>query len=94
MKTPNKGEDRSAFIARCVSSEESKKDFPDNKQRVAFCYSQWGKTSKAEMEDDDDECEDMGKCPKCGAMGVKEDKGMTTCAKGCTYANSQRICGK
>lgn len=41
MPTPKKNEKKTDFIARCVSDEEAKKTFPDNSQRVAFCYKQW-----------------------------------------------------
>lgn len=41
MPTPNKGEPESKFIARCMNSGESKKTFPDHKQRLAFCFSQY-----------------------------------------------------
>lgn len=43
MPSPNKGESQSDFISRCMSSDEARGDFPDAKQRAAFCYSQWRK---------------------------------------------------
>ena len=48
MPSPRKGEDKSGFVSRCMSDEESKKTFPDQKQRVAFCNSQWGNKSKSD----------------------------------------------
>ena len=47
MPSPRKDEKERQFISRCVSSNEAKKSFPDQKQRVAFCYSQWKNKSKA-----------------------------------------------
>lgn len=41
MPSPRKDEKERQFISRCVSSNEAKKSFPDQKQRIAFCYSQW-----------------------------------------------------
>tara|TARA_Y100000296_G_scaffold73353_1_gene90740 strand:+ start:545 stop:937 length:393 start_codon:yes stop_codon:yes gene_type:complete len=46
MPRPNKNESKDAFISRCMSSEKSKKTFPDHTQRVAFCYSQWSNKTK------------------------------------------------
>lgn len=34
-----KNEDSKAFISRCMSSDVMRKEFPDNKQRAAVCYS-------------------------------------------------------
>ena len=50
MPSPKTGEQQSKFIQRCMSSNESQKSFPEQKQRVAFCHSQWknkGKSSGA-----------------------------------------------
>ena len=46
LPTPNSGETQSAFVSRCVGSDVVQRDFKDNKQRVAVCYSQWRKTKK------------------------------------------------
>ena len=40
---PKKSEKQSDFISRCAGNETMNKDFPDTKQRVAVCYSQWQK---------------------------------------------------
>jgi len=44
MPLPKKGEkeSREQFISRCMSNEETKKEFPDNQQRVAVCLSKAG----------------------------------------------------
>jgi len=39
--TRKKGEGERKFIARCMGSEVMKREFPDNKQRLAVCYSQF-----------------------------------------------------
>jgi len=46
MPAPKKGEKQNDFVSRCMSSEESKRSFPDTKQRVAFCNSQWRRKGK------------------------------------------------
>ena len=51
IPTPGKKEDRAKFISRCMSNPVMKKEFPDNKQRVAVCHTQWRK-KKASVEDD------------------------------------------
>ena len=56
MPNPNKGEQREDFLARCISSEESKKTFPDQQQRIAFCYSQWRKAHPGDKETKKNEC--------------------------------------
>jgi hypothetical protein len=46
LPIPKKSEKQGDFISRCSGDEIMNKDFPDNKQRVAVCYSQW-KEAKA-----------------------------------------------
>lgn len=41
LPKPNKGEEREAFIARCMGANVTNTDFPDNSQRAAVCYNQW-----------------------------------------------------
>lgn len=43
MPKPNKGESKSDYIARFMSSEEAKKSFPDEKQRYVVALSWWKK---------------------------------------------------
>jgi hypothetical protein len=43
LPTPEKNENETDFIARCVADDTVKNDFADQKQRLAVCYSQWGK---------------------------------------------------
>lgn len=53
MPSPKKNESKKNYISRCMSSQKTNKDFPDQKQRTAFCYSQWEKSSssKSRMEE-------------------------------------------
>jgi len=41
LPVPERGENRQKFIQRCMSDDVMKKEFPEQKQRVAVCYSQW-----------------------------------------------------
>ena len=41
MPEPIEGESEDEFISRCMSDEESMTDFPDQDQRLAFCFSVW-----------------------------------------------------
>ena len=47
LPKPKNKEKKSEFVSRCIGDNQTGKDFPDQKQRVAVCYSQWDK-SKAE----------------------------------------------
>lgn len=38
--TPREGESTDDFIGRCMGSEEAMEDFPDQDQRLAFCFSE------------------------------------------------------
>jgi hypothetical protein len=46
LAMPKKGEGKNDFISRFMSSELAKKEFPENKQRVAVAYSQWQREHK------------------------------------------------
>ena len=46
MPSPNEGEPKKDYVSRCMSSKEAKRDFPDQKQRVAFCHSKWSNKGK------------------------------------------------
>lgn len=41
MPSPRNNEGHDAFIERCMADSESRRDFPDQDQRLAFCESQW-----------------------------------------------------
>ena len=46
MPTPRANETERQFIARCVIDDESRRDFPNLDQRLAFCYSQYENREK------------------------------------------------
>jgi HK97 family phage prohead protease len=46
MPTPLNDETEDEFISRCMADEESNATFPDNEQRLAFCYSVWNREDK------------------------------------------------
>jgi hypothetical protein len=39
-------EDQSEFVSRCMGDSVMNKEYPDQKQRAAICYSQWRKAKK------------------------------------------------
>ena len=41
MPEPTADETQDEFISRCMADEESMTDFPDQDQRLAFCFSTW-----------------------------------------------------
>lgn len=45
LPKPRKNEAQNEFISRCMASDVIQNDFPNQKQRVAVCFSQW-KTAK------------------------------------------------
>ena len=58
LPTPNDKEKKSDFIARCMGNPTINKDFKDQKQKAAVCYSQYEKAkkkAKASIEFGDDE---------------------------------------
>lgn len=55
LPTPRKGQDQNAFMQKCMGNETIKKDFPDQKQRIAVCLSQFKrKKAKAASANFDD----------------------------------------
>jgi hypothetical protein len=68
-KKPN--EDKQKFVARCMGSETMKKEYPDNKQRVAICL---GQTRKGKSSLLDNVLEILGfsisyECDECESEG-------------------------
>lgn len=41
MPTPNESETESEFVSRCMGDDEAVEEFPDEEQRVAYCYAVW-----------------------------------------------------
>ncbi len=50
LPKPKTGEDKDKFVSRCMSNSVMKTDFPNNKQRLAVCFSQFSKKEDDEME--------------------------------------------
>lgn len=46
IPNPKNKEKKSEFVSRCIGDTQTSKDFPDQKQRIAVCYSQWDKAKK------------------------------------------------
>lgn len=46
MPYPTRGEDKEAFIGRCMNSKHAKEKYPDTDQRAAVCYSLWDTSKK------------------------------------------------
>lgn len=51
LPKPKKNEKQNDFISRCMSNDVMKKEFPNNKQRVAVCYSNFSRTKKGAKEE-------------------------------------------
>ena len=47
MPKPNKGESKDDFISRCVSDDEMMEKFPEQKQRLAVCYTYFEKANES-----------------------------------------------
>lgn len=47
IPSPSKDEKQSVFMSRCMGNETVKKEFPDQKQRTAICFSKFRKKSKS-----------------------------------------------
>ena len=59
---PNKKENQQEFVSRCMGNTVMLKDFPDQKQRAAVCYSQFKKHKKVKAEEMP---EDEASCQAC-----------------------------
>ena len=46
LPTKQPEEEKNAFTSRCMSDDMMKKEFPDSKQRVAVCLSQYKRRKK------------------------------------------------
>jgi hypothetical protein len=44
---PEKSEEQKKFVSRCVGDSSMVEEFPDQKQRIAVCYSQFKRKAKA-----------------------------------------------
>jgi len=46
VPTPRKGEEKQAFISRCMGDSVMVKEY-EQEQRAAICYSQWKRSKKS-----------------------------------------------
>ena len=46
LPAPKNKEKKTDFVSRCIGDNQTGKDFPDQKQRIAVCYSLWDKAKK------------------------------------------------
>jgi len=80
LPKPKNKEKKTEFVSRCVGDDQAGKDFPDQKQRIAVCYSQWDKAKKeasASVELNDDEFLFFveSDCLECdGAISASEEE--------------------
>ena len=49
LPKPKDGESQDDFISRCMSNDTMKKDYTDNDQRLAVCFSQWKKKDETNI---------------------------------------------
>ncbi len=50
LAKPKKSESKKDFISRCAGDSNTNKEFPDQTQKLAYCYSAWKeKKSKASI---------------------------------------------
>lgn len=66
LPTRKKGEEKKAFISRCMGNSQVKKDFPDQKQRTAVCFS---RASREQPEFTQSELEALGTALPIGTRG-------------------------
>jgi hypothetical protein len=63
---PKKSEKQGDFVSRCMGDETMNKDFPDQKQRAAVCYSQFKKAKASAMATvGEGKDEILIECPDC-----------------------------
>jgi hypothetical protein len=68
LVTPKKNEKQGDFISRCAGNDTMNKDFPNTKQRVAVCYSEWQKAKAsafASIGEGKNEVLINFECPEC-----------------------------
>jgi hypothetical protein len=46
LPSPKGNQEKQSFVAQCMSDEAVKKEFPNQKQRAAVCYSQYKQAKK------------------------------------------------
>jgi uncharacterized protein len=71
---PDKDESQDDFIGRCMGDDVMNKEYPDQKQRLAICFSQWEKEKKST---DIDIVEVV--CSKCGGDRFEPENNRLKC---------------
>ena len=79
---PKNKEKKSEFVSRCIGDTQSNKDFPDQKQRIAVCYSQWDKAKKdasasVELNNDEFLVFAESECPECDETVTANEEELT-----------------
>ena len=49
IPSPHTGENQKDFIGRCMGDDIMNREYPDNKQRSAVCYSKWRKKELSKL---------------------------------------------
>lgn len=58
LMNPKKTEKQKDFVSRCAGDSTMVKEFPNQKQRIAVCYSQFKRKAKASESLDWEDCSD------------------------------------
>ena len=61
---PKPGEEQNTFVSRCVSDKNMNREFTDNNQLLAVCYSLYKRSKEKTDEEFDDEVDKLTKIEK------------------------------
>ena len=67
LPSPKGKQDKKTFMSNCMGDGAMKKEFPDQKQRSAVCYSKWRKAKGTTEIDFTEQIKQAG-CPLCGCL--------------------------
>lgn len=73
MPSPKSGESQRDFVSRCMSDPKSKETFPENEQRLAFCYSQFNSDGDGDYMFDNKDKYMQAADQFCNTIGYTED---------------------
>lgn len=51
LPSPQNNQNKQSFVSSCMDDEEMKKEFPNQKQRAAVCYSKYKQSKKSKGSD-------------------------------------------
>lgn len=82
LPKPKNKEKKSDFVSRCIGDTQTNKDFPEQKQRIAVCYSQWEKAKKeaeasVELNSDEFLIFSEYECPECDEVAEANEEELT-----------------